>query len=285
MSTGYRSPAIRSRGCIRMFMPGRRNCGQNLNLPRKCVISGIRRISSMRSVAPRPARHWKWSRGSSRVRLLEEINLSKADRRHVPMNFGARTAPADHAPSHQTDVEKSAAARFLTRNLFCRRSERASAVSSAEGTAPIRIGSFPPPRRARHAGIRQRERPASPFAATARRRAPCPGRQDLGNGRWLLAAITAYLGWAMPLDFAISALLTLFVVVAPVGLVPTFLAVPEDLPRPARRSVAVRSSIIAGAILIGTALIGDWLLQTLSISLPAFRLAGGVVVFSMRLEM
>jgi MarC family membrane protein len=89
----------------------------------------------------------------------------------------------------------------------------------------------------------------------------------------------------MPLDFAISALLTLFVVVDPVGLVPTFLAVTEDLPRLARRSVAVRASVIAGAILIGTALIGDWLLRTLSISLPAFRIAGGLLLFSIASEM
>ncbi|MGD0151578.1 MAG: MarC family protein [Xanthobacteraceae bacterium] len=89
----------------------------------------------------------------------------------------------------------------------------------------------------------------------------------------------------MPLDYAISALLTLLVVVDPVGLVPTFLAVTEDLQRPARRSVAVRASIIAGAILIGTALIGDWLLHTLSISLPAFRIAGGLLLFSIASEM
>jgi multiple antibiotic resistance protein len=89
----------------------------------------------------------------------------------------------------------------------------------------------------------------------------------------------------MPLEFAISALLTLLVVVDPVGLVPTFLAVTADLPRAARRSVAVRASIIAGAILIGTALIGDWLLRTLSISLPAFRIAGGLLLFSIASEM
>src|SRR4029077_14772955 len=89
----------------------------------------------------------------------------------------------------------------------------------------------------------------------------------------------------MPIDFAISALLTLFVVVDPVGLVPTFLAVTEDLPRRARRSVALRASLIAGAILICTALIGDWLSHTLSISLPAFRIAGGLVLFSIASEM
>ncbi len=89
----------------------------------------------------------------------------------------------------------------------------------------------------------------------------------------------------MPFDFAIPALLTLFVVVDTVGLVPTFLAVTEGLPRTLRRSVAVRSSIIAALILIGATLGGDWLLRTLSISLPAFRIAGGLLLFSIASEM
>jgi multiple antibiotic resistance protein len=89
----------------------------------------------------------------------------------------------------------------------------------------------------------------------------------------------------MLLDYAISALLTLFVVVDPIGLVPAFLAVTERLPRPARRDVAVRASIIAGVILIGAALIGDWLLDTLKISLSAFRIAGGLLLFSIASEM
>jgi MarC family membrane protein len=89
----------------------------------------------------------------------------------------------------------------------------------------------------------------------------------------------------MPFDFAIPALLTLFVVVDPVGLVPTFLAVTEGLPRTLRRSVAVRASVIAALILIGATLGGDWLLRTLSISLPAFRIAGGLLLFSIASEM
>ena len=89
----------------------------------------------------------------------------------------------------------------------------------------------------------------------------------------------------MPLDFAISALLTLFVVVDPVGLTPTFLAITHGLPRAARRSVALRASLIAGAILIGTALIGDWLFRTLGISLTAFRIAGGLLLFTIAFEM
>jgi len=78
---------------------------------------------------------------------------------------------------------------------------------------------------------------------------------------------------AMPLDFAVSGLLTLFVVVDPVGLTPTFLVVTDGLPRAARRSVALRASIIAGAILAGAALLGEWLFRTLGISLAAFPLA------------
>jgi multiple antibiotic resistance protein len=89
----------------------------------------------------------------------------------------------------------------------------------------------------------------------------------------------------MPLDFAITALVTLFVVVDPIGLAPTFLAVTEGLPRRAWRDVAVRASLIAGAILIGTALIGDLLLRALGISLPAFRIAGGLLLFAIAFEM
>jgi multiple antibiotic resistance protein len=89
----------------------------------------------------------------------------------------------------------------------------------------------------------------------------------------------------MLFDYAVSALLTLFVVVDPVALSPTFLVVTEGMPRHARRSVALRASIIAGAILIGAALVGDWLLATLKISLSAFRIAGGLLLFSIATEM
>src|SRR6516162_8832100 len=89
----------------------------------------------------------------------------------------------------------------------------------------------------------------------------------------------------MPFDYVISAFLTLFVVVDPIGLTPTFLAVTDGLPRSARRLVALRASIIAGIILAGSTLIGDWLLGTLQISLAAFRIAGGLLLFSIASEM
>jgi multiple antibiotic resistance protein len=89
----------------------------------------------------------------------------------------------------------------------------------------------------------------------------------------------------MPVEFLVSALVTLIVVVDPVGLVPTFLAITEGLPPRPRRDVALRACLIAGAILAGSAFAGDWLLRTLAISLPAFRIAGGLLLFSIASEM
>ncbi len=87
------------------------------------------------------------------------------------------------------------------------------------------------------------------------------------------------------MEFAVAALVTLLIVVDPLGLVPTFIAVTHDLPDKSRRSVALRASLIAAAILAGSALAGDWLLRTLSITLPAFRIAGGLMLFSIASEM
>ena len=89
----------------------------------------------------------------------------------------------------------------------------------------------------------------------------------------------------MQAEFLISALVTLVVVVDPLGLVPTFIAITHGLPERARRNVALRASLIAALILAGSALVGDWLLQALAIGLPAFRIAGGLLLFSIASEM
>ena len=89
----------------------------------------------------------------------------------------------------------------------------------------------------------------------------------------------------MPVDFFVSALVTLRLVVDPLGLAPTFLGITQGMPGAARAQVALRASFIAALILAGTALVGGWLLTTLSITLPAFRIAGGLLLFSIASEM
>jgi multiple antibiotic resistance protein len=89
----------------------------------------------------------------------------------------------------------------------------------------------------------------------------------------------------IPLDFALSALVTLLVVVDPIALAPTYIGITHGLPAQARRSVGIRAALIAFGILTGAALIGQWLLTMLGISLPAFRIAGGLLLFSIASEM
>jgi len=89
----------------------------------------------------------------------------------------------------------------------------------------------------------------------------------------------------LPIDYAVTALVTLVVVVEPIGLVPIFLGITHGLPSATRRRVGLRAASIAAAILAGTAVFGDWLLARLGISLPAFRIAGGLLLFSIASEM
>lgn len=89
----------------------------------------------------------------------------------------------------------------------------------------------------------------------------------------------------MSLDNLVSAFVTLFLVVDPFGLVPTFLAVTQGLPKRARQQVAAWACLIAAIVLAGAAIAGDWLLRTLGITLPAFRIAGGLLLFSIASEM
>lgn len=89
----------------------------------------------------------------------------------------------------------------------------------------------------------------------------------------------------LPIDYAVTALVTLVVVVEPIGLVPIFLGITHGLPSATRRRVGLRAALIAAAILAGTAVFGDWLLARLGISLPAFRIAGGLLLFSIASEM
>ena len=89
----------------------------------------------------------------------------------------------------------------------------------------------------------------------------------------------------MLLEFLISAFVTLVIVLDPIGLAPTFVAITHGMPVAARRQVAIRASLIAAGVLSGAALIGANLLSAVGISLPAFRIAGGLLLFSIASEM
>lgn len=87
------------------------------------------------------------------------------------------------------------------------------------------------------------------------------------------------------LDYALTAFVTLIVVVDPVGIVPAFLSATHGLPDSARKGVGFRAATIAALILAGTALVGNWLLNRLGIGIPAFRISGGILLFVVAFEM
>lgn len=89
----------------------------------------------------------------------------------------------------------------------------------------------------------------------------------------------------LPLDYFLSALTTLMVTVDPPGLAPIFLSLTLGMNREERRSVAIRATLIAGAIMLGFAFFGQPVLGALGIGFPAFRIAGGLLLFWIAFEM
>ena len=86
-------------------------------------------------------------------------------------------------------------------------------------------------------------------------------------------------------DFAISAFVTLLLVVDPVGLVPAFLSATHGMSEHDRKTIATRAPLIAAAILVTLALCGNWLLRQLGIGIPAFQIAGGLLLFGVSYRM
>ena len=83
----------------------------------------------------------------------------------------------------------------------------------------------------------------------------------------------------------VSALVTLFVVIDPIGLGPIFIGLTSGMPQKVKRKIGLEACVIAFFVLAGSALFGDWLLAQLGISLSAFRIAGGLLLFAIAFEM
>jgi multiple antibiotic resistance protein len=90
--------------------------------------------------------------------------------------------------------------------------------------------------------------------------------------------------WPVP-DFVFNAFVTLLVVVDPLGLAPIFAALTQGSSEKRKRETAIRGTLLGAGILLAFALVGDALLGALGIGLPAFRIAGGILLFVLALDM
>jgi len=86
-------------------------------------------------------------------------------------------------------------------------------------------------------------------------------------------------------ELFISALITFFVVIDPPGCAPIFASLTTGATAGQRRAMALRAVFIAALILVFFALLGEQLLGTLGITLDAFRIAGGIMLFLIAFEM
>ncbi len=87
------------------------------------------------------------------------------------------------------------------------------------------------------------------------------------------------------IELFISAFVTFFVVIDPPGCAPIFASLTSGAPPSHRRSMAIRSVIVAASLLFAFAIFGEAFLGALGVSLDAFRIAGGIMLFMIALEM
>jgi multiple antibiotic resistance protein len=87
------------------------------------------------------------------------------------------------------------------------------------------------------------------------------------------------------IELFLSAFVTLLVVIDPPGCAPIFASLTREHPPGHRRAMAFRAVLVALGILLFFGLLGEDLLEALGVSLAAFRIAGGIMLFLIALEM
>ena len=89
----------------------------------------------------------------------------------------------------------------------------------------------------------------------------------------------------MDLQYFILAFTSIFSILNPFGAVPVFITLTESYPKKERDLVAKRTVIYALAILLAFTLFGEWILKFFGISLDAFKIAGGILLLLISLDM
>lgn len=89
----------------------------------------------------------------------------------------------------------------------------------------------------------------------------------------------------MTWDLFLTAFVTLFLVIDPIGLVPFFIALTNDRKADERRMIALRAVGLSLLLLAIFTFAGDKILETIGVGMPAFRIAGGMLLFLIAVDM
>lgn len=82
-----------------------------------------------------------------------------------------------------------------------------------------------------------------------------------------------------------AAFVFLFAVIDPIGSVPVFIAVTKDFDEKEKQNIAFKAIFVSALILLFFIVVGELILNAINISLPAFQIAGGIVIFLFALSM
>ena len=89
----------------------------------------------------------------------------------------------------------------------------------------------------------------------------------------------------MELEFFITSFVALFIIIDPIGITPVFIALTQGMGKKARRRIALRSITVSAFIILLFIIFGEPVLGFIGISMPAFRIAGGILLFLTALDM
>lgn len=83
----------------------------------------------------------------------------------------------------------------------------------------------------------------------------------------------------------IAAFTTMFIIIDPPGLAPVFIALTQGMTAIQRRTIAIRACLVSAGLMLLFLLLGEAVLGFIGISMDAFRIAGGILLFLTALEM
>ena len=89
----------------------------------------------------------------------------------------------------------------------------------------------------------------------------------------------------MEFEFLLTSFVALFIIIDPIGLTPVFIAITQGMDDTLRRKVALRSVLVSAFVISLFIVGGETVLGFIGISMPAFRIAGGILLFLTALDM
>ena len=89
----------------------------------------------------------------------------------------------------------------------------------------------------------------------------------------------------MDFEFLLTSFVALFIIIDPIGLTPVFIAITQGMDDTLRRKVALRSVLVSAFVISLFIVGGETVLGFIGISMPAFRIAGGILLFLTALDM